>query len=128
MCFLFQVSINLNEKNDVTAIEDYLTNNLAPNGPEPARRGGYFKRRHARRAFKKMNALLREEIFGDRPNITNLCFLLVNEKRISRHLRRSGINTFCDHCFVFSAEDVIDFATIPKKICPEAQIVRGIYD
>ena len=128
--FLFQIRINLNEKNNVMAIKDYLTNDLGANGPEPTgkgRRRSFFKRpgKNARRAFKQMNTLLREEVFGDRPNITNVCFLLVNEKKTSRYLKRSGINTFCDHILVLSGEDEFDLETVRKKICPEAQIVRG---
>ena len=133
MCFLFQVRINLDEKNDVAAIKNYLATSLEANGPEPTltgRKGLFFKRprKNARRAFEQMNSLLREETFGDRPNIPNVCFLLVNEKITSRFLKKSGINTFCDHTLVFSGKDEFDVATIQKKICPEAQIVRGIYE
>ena len=127
MCFLFQLQIKLNEKNDIAAIKNYLATDLIGSGPEYSRR----HRRHARRAFKQMNALLRNGLYGDRPNIPNVCFLLINEKKTSRYLRylrRSGINMFCHHMFVFSGDDWIDLTTIRKEICPEAQIVRGIYD
>ena len=90
-------------------------------GPEYSRR----HRRHARRAFKQMNALLRNGVYGDRPNVPNVCFLLINEKRTSRYLKGSGIEKFCDHTIVISGHDNINLATIRKKICPEAEIIRG---
>ena len=71
---------------------------------------------------------LKEESFGNRPNISNICLLLVNDKKTSRYLKKSEINKFCDHTIVISGEDEVDLATIRKKICPEAQIVRGMYD
>ena len=135
---LFQVRINLNEKNDMAAIKNYLTTDLESAGPEPPRkglRGSFFrgfpklaKRRNARRAFREIYQRLKEESFGNRPNISNICLLLVNEKRTSRYLKNSEINRFCDHTLVFSGEDEIDLAAIRKKICPEAQIIRGMCD
>ena len=123
MCSIFQLQIKLNEKNDIAGIKNYLATDLIGSGPEYSRR----HRRHARRAFKQMNALLRNGLYGDRPNIPNVCFLLVNEKITSRFLKKSGISTFCDHTLVFSGKDEFDVATIRKKICPEAQVVRGMY-
>ena len=111
-------------------IKDYLTTDLEANGPEQPRRGRFFKRprRNARRAFQEINTRIRENSFGNRPDISNICFLLVNEEKTSRYLKKSGINKFCDHTLVFSGKDELDLATIQKKICPEAQIVRGMYD
>ena len=125
--------INLNEKNDLVAIKDYLTNDLEANGPEPppkGRRRPFLKRprKNARRAFEEINTRVRENTFGNRPNISNICFLLVNEEKISKYLKKSGLNTFCDHTLVFSGKDAFNVATIRKKICPEAQVVRGMYD
>ena len=126
MCTLFQVRINLDDMNDITSIKKYLETKLPSAGPEP-RRGKFPKpKRNARLAFREMYQRLKEESFGNRPNISNICLLLVNEKRTSRYLKNSGINKFCDHTLVFSGKDEIDFATIRKKICPEAQIIRGM--
>ena len=136
---MFQVRINLDEKNDIAAIKNYLLTELEGIGPEPhvhrpphrGRKYSFFrpkpKRHSARRAFHEMYLRMKEEKFGNRPNISNICLLLVNDKRTSRHLKHSEINKFCDHTIVFSGEDEVDVAAIRKKICPEAQIVRGMY-
>ena len=129
MYFLFQVRINLNEKNDVAAIKTYLTTNLEANGPEHKRwRGPGGPRKNAKHAFEEINRIIRKNAFGNRPNIPNICFLLVNEEKTSRHLKQSGLNKLCDHTFVFSGKDEFQLATIQKKICPEAQAVRGMCD
>ena len=122
----------------MVAIKNYLTTDLEAAGPEPPRkrRRRYFfrglpklaTRRNAGRAFREIYQRLKEESFGDRPNVSNICLLLVNEKRTSRYLKNSGINKFCDHTLVFSGEDEINMAAIRKKICPEAQIIRGMCD
>ena len=124
---IFQVRIKLNENNDIAAIKSYLATDL-----QQTQKGRYFikfakLKRKARRAFREIYQRLKEASFGNRPGIPNVCFLLVNEKRTSRHLMNSGINTLCDHTFVFSGEDKIDFLKIQKKVCPEAQIIRGKY-
>ena len=122
-------------------IKDYLENSLQTNGPEPLppkrpkRRGRFFKffgpprprrqRKNARRAFEEIDNRINEETYGNRANVSNVCLLLVNEKKTSRYLERSGINKFCDHTIVISGDDEINLATIRKKICPEADIVRG---
>ena len=140
-CTLFQVRIKLGEKNDIATIKDYLANSLQTNGPEPLppkrpkRRGRFFKffgpprprrqRKNARLAFEEIDNRINEETYGNRPNISNVCLLLVNEKQTSRYLGKSGINKFCDHVIVFSGEDEINLATIRKKICPEAEIIKG---
>ena len=131
-----QVRINLDEKNDVAAIKNYLMTELegiGPESPQPLGRGRgkpLFKprRNSARRAFREMYLRLKEASFGNRPNIPNICLLLVNKKKTSKYLKKSEINKFCDHTIVVSGEDEVDLATIRKKICPEAQIVRGMYD
>ena len=126
---LLQVRMKLDENNEIAAIKDYLASKLEANGPEP-RRGKFFKRRerNARRAFREMYQRLKERSFGNRPDIPNICLLLVNEKKTSRYLKNSGIEKFCGHTVVISGEDEIDLATIRKKICPAAQIIRGLYD
>ena len=112
-------------------IKDYLENSLQTNGPEPPRpRKGkkskyYGPPRNARRAFREMNHRINEGTYGNRANVPNICLLLVNEKKTSRFLKRCGIDRFCDHIIVFSGEDEVDLATIRKKICPEAEIIRG---
>ena len=134
MCFLFQVRINLNEKNDVATIKAYLTTDLEGKGPESTRKG---KRRpilkRPKRAFGEINTRIREKSFGDRPSIPNICLLLVNDEKNSKYLKKSGLkksglDTFCDHTLVFSGEDEVDLETIRKKICPESQIIRGKCD
>ena len=82
----------------------------------------------ARRAFREMYQRVKEESFGNRPNVSNICLLFINDKKTGKYLKNSEINKFCDHTIVFSGEDEVDVATIRKKICPEAQIVRGMYD
>ena len=121
--------MKLDENNEIAAIKNYLASNLEASGPEP-RRGKFFRRRgrNARRAFREIYQRLKEGGFGNRPNIPNICLLLVNEKRTSRYLKNSGIEKFCGHTVVISGEEEIDLATIRKKICPEAQIIRGLYD
>ena len=121
----------------MVAIKNYLTTDLEAAGPEPPRkrRRRYFfrglpklaTRRNAGRAFREIYQRLMEDSFGNRPNVSNICLLLVNEKRTSRYLKNSGINKFCDHTLVFSGEDEINMAAIRKKICPEAQIIRGMW-
>ena len=130
---LLQVRINLDEDNDIASIKNYLATNLPSTGIDPPRRGKFFRKfaktsRNARRAFREIYLRLKEETFGNRPNVSNVCLLLVNEKKTSRYLKNSRINTFCDHTLVFSGKDEFDVATIQKKICPEAQVVRGMYD
>ena len=128
ICF-FQVQINLNEKNDVTAIKNYLTTDLgAPY------QGGWKRNYRRRRAFENIYKQLKEASYGDRPSNPNFCFLLVNKKktnrylrRTNRHLKKSGIDKYCHHTFVFNGEDKIDLAEIRKEICPEAELIRGMY-
>ena len=124
--------------NDIVAIKNYLRRDSEANGPETlgrGRRGNFFRRpqkpaqrQDVRPAFKEMYLRLKEDSYGDRPDIPNVCLLLVNEERTSRYLEKSGVNRFCDHTFVFSGEEKIDLAAIRKKICPEAQFIRGMCD
>ena len=74
-----------------------------------------------------MNTRLNEQIYGNRANVSNVCLLLVNEKKTSKYLEKVGLNKFCKHTIVVSADDTIDLAAIRKKICPEAELVRGMY-
>ena len=116
-------------------IKNYLATDLEANGPEQPRRGRFFKRprRNARRAFQEINTRIRENSFGNRPNVPNICFLLINDEKNSKYLKKSGLkksglDKVCDHTIVFSGEDEISLATIRKKICPEAQTIRGMYN
>ena len=115
--------------NDIAAIKAYLANNLPANGPEPQLpKGKKRKRKNAKLAFDEINTRINEQTYGNRPNVSNICLVLVNEKKIIKDLAKSGIKKFCDHIIVVSGENEIDLAAIRKKICPEAELVRGMYD